>query len=1075
MRIWLNRVAGFSLAAILAFVSDGGAALAATPMISLGMDHALALRSNGTVVAWGADYDGKLGVGRSLFASTPVQVPGLSGVRAVGSGQYYSLAVRTDGTVWAWGNNRFGALGDGTMTDRASPVQVKEITDAVMVCGGGDHSMAVGQDGTVWSWGDRYLGDGTQIGGSAVPLRVAGLSNVASVSCGFLFSLALLKDGTVWAWGSNANGSLGLGDTVDRLVPVQVPGLANVIAVRAGNGRSAALMQDGTVREWGMDGQGTPILSPVQTAGVTDASGIYGGGILGLAAIKSDGVTLWSWGSGQAPVIQPSVGPLAAVASGSNHTVLLKSDGTALAYGNNDSGQLGTGGLPGFHGAPAQVIGLSNIVALSGGFDHYLALAADGAVWAWGSNSHGQLGLGGSAVSTIPIEVTGLSEIVQVSAGWGHSLALDRTGGVWAWGIGGILGDGTSVSRSTPVRVSALTDVQAVAAGNQYSLALKRDGTVWAWGTNQSGRLGNATSFGEALPVQVAGLSDVIVIAASEHGLAVKRDGTVWGWGANHSGQLGLGTITPSGVYQATQIPGLAGVTSVAVNYGNSYALKTDGTVMAWGSNWSGQIGDGSQVDRLTPVAVIGLTGVAEIAAGGLARKTDGSVWAWGQDVTRVSGPIVTPTKISSISNIQHIAAGAGVNAFVRDDGLVSMAGDNRTGVLGNGTFAGKPYQLVVNPSANGFLSLTPDLAFEVPPALGVPFFVVAKGGITDNSASVSTTTKFKAADLGTSGAVYVTAMVPPGSLVPATSGMSALGRASGGTSAATGASAFVLVNLTSSGWQPVVNGQLLPYASGVLGDQIAAQTIIDGTDTSGLKGAQFCLGYGASADQMIAAGTMRVVATIPDPNALGTTAPSCVIAGPAVSYSLTLPPGWNLIGNSLNQSLTVATLLGDVNSVTSVWKWDANALGWQFYTPQMDSAALQTYATGKGYAVLATINPGEGYWVNIKAQPALGTQSGASIVLTGSNLIKGWNLVATGENLTPGEFNAKLNAAAVPASLTTLWAWDNAKSAWYFYAPSLEAQGGTALSSYLASKGYLDFTTANKKLGNGTGFWVNR
>jgi hypothetical protein len=320
---------------------------------------------------------------------------------------------------------------------------------------------------------------------------------------------------------------------------------------------------------------------------------------------------------------------------------------------------------------------------------------------------------------------------------------------------------------------------------------------------------------------------------------------------------------------------------------------------------------------------------------------------------------------------------------------------------------------------------------------------------------------------------------VPPGSLVPATSGMSARNASTVSTSgtissADAAASSFVLIQLTSSGWQQVVNGQLIPYASGVLGDQLSAQTILNNTDTTNLKGAQFCLGYGTSAEQMIALGTMRVVASIPDPNATSTAVPSCIVDGPPVSYSLALPQGWSLLGNSLNQALSVASLYGDAASVTTVWKWDT-ALGWQFYTPSMDAATLQTYAAGKGYGVLTTINPGEGYWVNAKAQPTIAAQSGASFVLTSPNLAKGWNLAATGIDLTPSTFNANLKASLFGTGVTTLWAWDNASSRWYFYAPSLEAQGGTALSDYIASKNYLDFAPRSKTLGNGTGFWVNR
>ena len=230
--------------------------------------------------------------------------------------------------------------------------------------------------------------------------------------------------------------------------------------------------------------------------------------------------------------------------------------------------------------------------------------------------------------------------------------------------------------------------------------------------------------------------------------------------------------------------------------------------------------------------------------------------------------------------------------------------------------------------------------------------------------------------------------------------------------------------------------------------------------------------GYGTSAEEMTAAGRMRTIATIDDSNSASVSSTSCIVGGP-LSFSLAVPAGWNLLGNSLNQSFSVATLYGDPNLITTVWKWDTGSSRWQFHTPQMDAATLQTYAAGKGYGVLSTINAGEGYWVNAKAQPTLGTQSGSGFNLTAANLVAGWNLVATGNDVTPSAFNTDLKSSSAGTGVTTLWAWDNLLSKWYFYAPSLEASGG--LANYISGKGYLDFTSSNKTLGQGTGFWVNR
>jgi cyclophilin family peptidyl-prolyl cis-trans isomerase len=188
--------------------------------------------------------------------------------------------------------------------------------------------------------------------------------------------------------------------------------------------------------------------------------------------------------------------------------------------------------------------------------------------------------------------------------------------------------------------------------------------------------------------------------------------------------------------------------------------------------------------------------------------------------------------------------------------------------------------------------------------------------------------------------------------------------------------------------------------------------------------------------------------------------------------YSISLvpqtPAGWNLLGNSLNQPIQVASIADDPNTVTSIWQWVTSTSNWQFYSTVMDTAGtLQSYALSKGYSVLSTIKPGEGYWINANSTVTLSAQPETAFNLTTLN--QGWNLVATANNVSPTALNTSLSATGI--NITTLWAWDNPSSKWYFYAP----MDTTALSDYITGKGYLDFAKANKTLGNGTGFWVNR
>lgn len=284
---------------------------------------------------------------------------------------------------------------------------------------------------------------------------------------------------------------------------------------------------------------------------------------------------------------------------------------------------------------------------------------------------------------------------------------------------------------------------------------------------------------------------------------------------------------------------------------------------------------------------------------------------------------------------------------------------------------------------------------------------------------------------------------------------------------AATPTAEYALVQWTPSGWAVVVDGQLIPYVSGVLGELSSSQAILNNTDTTQLPGAQFCIGYGTSAGAMIAAGNLQLVASIPDPNASSASTGSCLVVND-LSYSLALQKGWNLLGNSLTKAQAVTALWSDLGTVNSAWKWDSALQKWLFYTPAMDADTLQTYASSMGYGVFVDIKPGDGYWVNALVAATLDTLSGAPFAWTSASLATGWSLVSTGTPVAPSALNA-----AGPA-FNSLWAWDSALSQWYFYSPALDAQGGNALTNYINSQNYKDFGTS-KAVGSGAGFWVNR
>jgi len=319
------------------------------------------------------------------------------------------------------------------------------------------------------------------------------------------------------------------------------------------------------------------------------------------------------------------------------HTVALTKNGYILSWGANYYGQLGDGTTDERY-TPVQVVGINNAIHISSGFEHSCALLSNGTIYCWGANYYGQLGIGSDDNNPhpIPTQVIGLTNVVNISSGYYHNCAIKRDGTVWCWGYNlyGQLGDGTRNDRYTPVQVQGLSNVVQIALGNAHSCALKSDGTVYCWGYNYFGQLGDGTTDNRYTPVQVQGLSNVVQIAlGAHHSCALKSDGTVWCWGANYVGQLGDGTTDDR--YTPVQVQGLSNVVQIALGGYHSCALKSDGTVWCWGGNYWGQLGDGTTDERYTPVQVVGINNAIHISSGfehSCALLSNGTIYCWGRN-----------------------------------------------------------------------------------------------------------------------------------------------------------------------------------------------------------------------------------------------------------------------------------------------------------------------------------------------------------------------------------------------------------------------------------------------------------
>ncbi len=490
-----------------------------------------------------------------------------------------------------------------------------------------------------------------------------------------------------------------------------LPPLQNIAALAAGGTHTCALTTAGGVKCWGTNWAGqlgdkttTQRSTPVDMAGL--ASGVVAlaaGGSHTCALTTGGGVKCWGdnrYGQlGNGTTIQRGTpvnvvglaSGVAAIAAGEYHTCALTTGGDVKCWGYNGDGQLGDGTTT-QRSTPVDVAGLaSGVAALAAGGYHTCALTTAGRVKCWGYNGDGQLGDGTTYNHSTPVDVAGLmSGVVALAAGGSHTCALTTDGGVKCWGSNGDgqLGDGTTTQRSTPVEVAELASgVAALAAGGWHTCALTTDDGVKCWGANRDGQLGDGTTTQRSTPVDVMGLaSGVAAIAAGGyHTCALTTDGGVKCWGSNGSGQLGDGTT-----YNHSTPVDVAGLASgaVALAAGGSHTcalvltegsgLTTGGGVKCWGLNWAGQLGDGTTSHRSTPVDVAGLaSGVAAIAAGGYhtcALTTDGGVKCWGYNG---SGQLGDGTTYNHSTPVDVAGLASGVVALV--------AGEHHTCALTTG------------------------------------------------------------------------------------------------------------------------------------------------------------------------------------------------------------------------------------------------------------------------------------------------------------------------------------------------------------------------------------------------------
>ena len=701
--------------------------------ISAGDSHTCAILDDGSVSCWGENFYGQLGDDTTTSRTLPTRVNGLAeaywytgGAEKISAGDAHTCAILEDGSVSCWGLNSDGQLGIGSSQGyRITPHQAGYLgvgRTAVEISAGEGHTCAILDDGSVSCWGrngNGQLGDGTYANRNTPTKTTSlGLDRTAiAISAGDAHTCAILDNGLVSCWGDNSYGQLGDGTNSTKNTPTLTSSLGlgrAAVSITAGKFHTCAVLDNGSISCWGYnaagqlgDGTYTDRYTPISIYSTTvdnQRARVIEAGDFHTCAIYGD--------------------ELGNVESGTNWNTWMK------CWGLNTDGQLGINSAVVNAYYPTEVQGsyfesavLYGPVSISAGGSHTCAASVGNggsnfAVWCWGKNNFGQLGIGNQVDHDSPQNVDWTSwsyspndiGTFSISLGSSHSCYV-FTSYTKCWGDNeyGKLGVGDGTIRTSPSVVHFTADRIAItiSSGGDHTCAILDDGSVSCWGLNNHGQLGDGTYENRLSPVSTKTLSSVrtaIEISAGDsHTCAILDDGSVSCWGENFYGQLGDDTTTSRTL--PTRVNGLAeaywytgGAEKISAGDAHTCAILEDGSVSCWGLNSDGQLGDGTYANRNTPMSdsfpIDGINKNAiEITTGGYhscVTLETGDVNCWGRnsEYQVYEGSDDPSSPVSSSFNFEDpikITAGYQHTCSISHDGDINCWGWNAQGQIGAG------------------------------------------------------------------------------------------------------------------------------------------------------------------------------------------------------------------------------------------------------------------------------------------------------------------------------------------------------------------------------------------------------
>jgi alpha-tubulin suppressor-like RCC1 family protein len=727
-----------------------------------GQNHTFILKNDGSVWACGGNSQGQLGLGasdadvHSTFTKVTTNIS--NDVKQVVCGDSCTFMLKNNDTIWACGYNFYGQLGLGDDTKRFAFTKVTITTDInndIKQIACNDHTFILKNDGTVWACGWNKYGQ-LGLGDTTNRNTFTKVNNdVKQVACGRFHTFIIKNDGSLWSCGENESGQLGLGDNTNRNTFTQVTTNINndVKQVICGWWYTFIIKNDGSLWSCGSNDDGQ--------------LGLGGGGNRNTFT-----------------KVTTNVSDVKQVACGCRHTFILKNDGSVWSCGRCYEGQLGLGVSGAGNGKSTftkVTTNTSNVKEIICGSDHTVILKNNGTVWGCGDNTSGQLGLGDETNRTTFTQITtNVSDVKQVLCGSGHTVILKNDGSVWGTGYNGAgqlgIGDETDRTTLTKVNININYDVkEMICSSSFHTFIIKNDGSLWVSGNNYYGQLGLGTSdtadvtiftktnsstglseydidrlalynylldndievtedmdIGTMLDILVGDYTNSIIlghennlrIILTDEGVDITEEDDMASLISKTDNEFAENTnklynLMLKGGYEVNsgmnmdsllEILELSGISTndikqIACGGDYTFILKNDGSLWACGYNYYGQLGLGDADNRLSFNQVT--DDVKQVACGydhTVIIKNDGSLWTCGDNNQGQLGLNSTTnrdtfTKVTkNINNdVKQVACSHDHTFIIKNDGSVWACGDNNNGELGLGNTTDRTTFIKVN------------------------------------------------------------------------------------------------------------------------------------------------------------------------------------------------------------------------------------------------------------------------------------------------------------------------------------------------------------------------------------------